>query len=337
MFRLLQYLPIEPFDDLQTEFFSPIESATIDGSPNSFVEILSFYSALISEWGVRLRVEPSVSEESLPLSHLIRHAELLASTIHELEYPEEDSPAKHEPAEISVLGFYQSLARLFSQAPEDAHIRLSVPPAPLIYSLSLTPTVSIISILSSVLTAYKLGFEASLTSRFIKPPNPSEPLYDAASVGNFNGYVMDTCNMLWRNRGLNAEDPNARACLVPNNTISALTTYVRDVNEAARHYDRESAFNCTLANLFSLSHNAAYSNLSAACFRDLEDDRQIADNKPRLRKPVTPKALQALEKEGGAKVTWQEYRVHMLDWLDAMGSRGTSDLMRSTMKALRKE
>jgi hypothetical protein len=39
--------------------------------------------------------------------------------------------------------------------------------------------------------------------------------------------------------------------------------------------------------------------------------------------PRHPIALQALEKDGGAKFTWQEYRVHMLDWLDAIGCRGT--------------
>jgi centromere protein I len=60
-------------------------------------------------------------------------------------------------------------------------------------------------------------------------------------------------------------------------------------------------------------------------------------DRPKLGKPATHKALVALEKDGGAKMSWQEYRVHMLDWLDAIGSRGTGILMRSTMKALRKE
>ncbi|KAJ6150991.1 Centromere protein Cenp-I [Penicillium chermesinum] len=336
VFRLLQYLPVEPFEALQSEVLSPLENAALDGTLRSRMDLLGFYSALIAEWGVKLRVQPSATEESIPLSRLIRHAELLASAINEFELPDGNISGVSIPADLSILKFYQSLARLFSHAPHHAHIRLSIPPAPLMYSLSFTPTVSVISTLSSILTAYKSGFEASITSHAAKSPN-TKPLYDPKSVNHFNGYVMDTCNMLWRNRGLNTDDPNARACLVPKSTIAALQNYVRNVDEAAKRYDRESAFHCTLATIFSLSHNAAYSNLSAACFRDLEADQQIAEHRPQLRKPVTAKALQALEKEGGAKITWQEYKVHMLDWLDAIGSRGTSDLMRSTLKVLRKE
>lgn len=333
---MLQYLPVESFATLRSEVLSSLESAVLDASIGSRIDLLRFYSALITEWEVKLRVEPSVSEESLPLTHLIQHAELLASTVQEFTSHGEET-SQPLSTNLPVLEFYQSLARTFAHAPEDAHIRLSVPPAALIYTLCFAPSVSVISALSSILTLYKSAFETSLTSRAIKPPNPSEPLYDAKSVGSFNGYVMDVCNMLWRNRGLNSEDPNARACLVPKPTVDALSNYIREVNEAAKRYDHKSAFHCTLANIFSLSHNAAYSNLSAACFRDLEDDQPVADERPRLRKPVAPKALQALEKDGGLTITWQEYRVHMLDWLDGVGSHGMSNLMRSTMKALRKE
>ncbi|KAJ5622937.1 Centromere protein Cenp-I [Penicillium lividum] len=334
--RLLRYIPIEAYDLLLSKFLSPLESAMLDGSLASRTELLDFYSALISEWGVRVRTQPPMSEESAPLIELVRHAELMASSIQEFA-PVSDDKQTSRPALLSILQFYQCLAELFSHASENAHIRLTVPPSPSIYAITFTPSVSIISILSSILATYKSSFESSLTSKAIQPPNPSEPLYDPKLVGQFNGYVMDTCNLVWRNRALNSEDPNARACLIPASSISAFTNYVREVNETAKRYDSKSAFHCTLPSIFSLSHHAAFCNLSAACFADLEEDQQIAEHQPRLRKPVTPKALQALEKEGGANITWQEYRVHMLDWLDAIGSRGTGDLMRSTMKALRKE
>jgi centromere protein I len=236
-----------------------------------------------------------------------------------------------------VLEFYRSLADLFSHASENARIRLTVPLPPTVYTIAFTPSIAIISILNSILAGYKSSFEASLTSEVIEPLNPSEPLYEPNLVRQFNGYVMDMCNLLWRNRALNAEDPNALGCLIPHASVDALTNYIRNVNEANRHYDRESAFNPSLPSIFSLSHHAAFCNLSAACFAELEENQQIPDHRPKLRKPVTQKALQALEKDGGAKITWQEYRVHMLDWLEAIGSRGTSNLMRSTMKALRKE
>ncbi|KAF4767670.1 hypothetical protein HAV15_009646 [Penicillium sp. str.  len=333
VFRLLQYIPIEPFASLRSELLSPLESAVLDESLRSRTALLGFYSALINQWGVKLRSESDTSEESVHLSQIIVHAELLASSI--LEFSVEDEDKKSKPATVSVLDFYRTLSELFSHAPQDARFRLTLPHAQTVYTLAFTPSVAVISSLNSILAVYKSAFEASLNSQVLQAQN--SPAYGTDLVGRFNGYVMDMCNVLWRNRALNTEDPNALGCLVPAPTTTALTNYIKDLSEAARHYDRESAFHINLTSIFSLSHHAAFCNLSAACFADLEEDQQVADHRPKLRKPVTQKVLQALEKDGGAKITWQEYRVHMLDWLDAIGCRGTGILMRSTMKALRKE
>jgi centromere protein I len=282
---------------------------------------------------VKLRSQPATSEGSTPLSETIVHAELLASSI--LEFPGGEDQQMSKPASISVLDFYRTLSDLFSHAPQDARFRLTLPNAQTVYTLAFTPSAAVISPLNSILAVYKSAFEASLSSQSLQAQN--SPAYGTDLVGRFNGYVMDMCNVLWRNRALNTEDPNAQGCLVPEPTVAALTNYIKDLSEAARHYDRESAFNTSVASIFSLSHHAAFCNLSAACFAELEEDQQIADGRPRLKKPVTQKVLQALENDGGAKTTWQEYRVHMLDWLDGVGCRGTGILMRSTMKALRKE
>lgn len=334
--RLLQYLPVEPYQSLRNKLLLPLESAILDETIDSRQALLDFYSALISQWGVQLRTQSS-SEESVPLTNVVKHAELLASSIQEFA-PESDSNQTTQTLGIlSVLRFYRCLADLFTHASQNASIRLTVPLAATVYTIAFSPCISIISTLNTILADYKLSFETSLASQVIQPPNAPEPLYDTNLVNRFNGYVMDICNLVWRNRALNAEDPNALGCLIPETSVTALTNHVRNVNEAARHYDRESAFHVTLSSVFSLSHHAAFCNLSAACFAELEEEQQITDNQLRLRKPVTQKALQALEKDGGAKYTWQKYRVHMLDWLDEVGSRGTGNLMRSTMKALRQE
>ncbi|KAJ5139341.1 uncharacterized protein N7515_004189 [Penicillium bovifimosum] len=332
VFRLLQFIPIQSPEILMADFLLPLESAVLDEGLSSRTALLGFYSALIGQWGVKLRSQQDTTGESLCLSQVIVHAELLASSI--LEFPVEDEDKTSKPATVSVLGFYRALSEIFSLAPLDSRFRLTLPYAPTVYTLAFTPSVAVISSLTSILAVYKSAFEASLHSEVLQAQNA--PAYSTDLVGRFNGYVMDLCNALWRNRALNTEDPNARGCLVPATTTTALTNYVKDVSEAGKQYDREGAFHITLASIFSLSHHAAFCNLSAACFVDLED-QQVAAQRPRLRKPVTQKVLQALEKDGSAKITWQEYRVHMLDWLDAIGCRGTGNLMRSTMKALRKE
>ncbi|PYH94243.1 Mis6 domain protein [Aspergillus ellipticus CBS 707.79] len=336
---LLEYMPVEDFDTLRKDVLIPVENAILSGALSSRTSLLDFYSSLIRQWGVQLRTRPPASEESKPLGLLITHAELLALSVLEClatdQTPSYDSSDRGKPAMLSIVEFYCTLGELFSHASMNGNIRLTVPLAPTVYTLIFTPISSVISIMSSVLASYKSSFESSLTSPVLQVPDPKDSLYPTDLVGQFNGYIMDVCNLLWRNRGLNSEDPNALGCLIPIPTVSALTRYIRESNEFARK--RDTAFSYTVSSIFSLSHHIALCNMSAACFADIEDENNIGEDKPRLKRPVTQKALNALEKEGGMKMAWQEYRVRMLDWLDATGNVGIGSLMRSTMKALRKE
>lgn len=300
--------------------------------------MLDFYSALIRQWGIKLRTESFTTEQSQPLSRLISHAELLASSI--LESPAEhpsDVEGEYRPSSLSVLEFYSTLADLFSYAHLNGNIRITVPLAPAIYTLVFTPVSFVISTITSVLSSYKAAFEESMTSPTLQGQLLMDPLYSQQLVGQFNGYIMDICNLVWRNRALNSEDPNALGCLIPPATITALTQYIRELNDKARKRNRESAFAYTMASIFSLSHHAALCNMSAACFAAIERERNLEQDRPRLKKPVTQKALSALEKDGGIQMTWQDFRVRMLDWMEDVGSVGIANLMRTTMKALRKE
>lgn len=343
VFSLLEYLPTEPYEALRNDYFAPLEAAVLDGSLSSKAVVLDYYASLTRQWGVKLRTCPttSTSKESKLLTSLITHAESLALSTLESPPTDDDydefTAQTQKPAALSVIEFYGVLAELFSHASLNANIRLTIPPAPTVYSIAFTPIVSLISILCSVLANYKSSFETSLSSEVLQIPNPPGSLYPTHLVGQFNGYVMDICNLIWRNRALNTEDPNALGCLISPTTVTALTQYTRNRNEVSRKRKREAPFNYNFSSLYSLSQHAALCNLSAACFADIEEESHIGEMQPRLRKPVTQKALNALEKDGGVRLTWQEYRVRMIDWLDGMGSRGIANLMRSTMKALRKE
>ncbi|KAL4992869.1 Mis6-domain-containing protein [Aspergillus falconensis] len=333
--ELLEYLPIKDYDSLRSEILVPVETALLEDTASSKASLLGFYSGLVRQWGVKLRSEPFTIEQSQRLSALISHAELLASSI--LETPvEQPSEAKGEyrPSTLSVLGFYFTLADLFSHAHSNGNIRLTVPLAPSVYTLIFSPVSSVISSMNSILCSYKLSFEVSMNSETLQS---KDPLWTEKLVPQFNGYIMDICNLVWRNRALNSDDPNALGCLIPPATITALTQYLREVNDIARKRSRESAFSYTVGSLFSLSHHAALCNMSACCFADIERENNVGETQPRLRKPVTQRALSALEKDGGIQMAWQDYRVRMLDWMDAAGSVGIANLMRTTMKALRKE
>jgi centromere protein I len=345
----LEYLPLQPYDNLRSEYFSLLEKAIFDDSVQFKIILLRYYSSLIRHWGSLIRAQdanPSASDSMGMLAQVIEHAELLSLTI--LETPS-TTPTKEDtefPTKyLSVLQFYASLGHLYTHAPTRADIRLTIPRPQTIYILAFTPTLTHISILSSILATYKSSFEGSLTSTFLHNPSAPEPLYPTKTVGQFNGYIMDVCNLIWRNRGLNTDDPNALGCLVPLQVVNSLNGYIRQLNrvEEANH-DEDSgreAFQYHLHSMFSLSHHAALCGFAAACFRDFENETLGSEGGDsgtvRLSKPVTRNALIALEKQGGVKSSWQEYRLRMLEWLDDRGSEGIGNLMRTTMKALRKE
>ncbi|RDW83876.1 Mis6 domain protein [Aspergillus mulundensis] len=332
---LLEYLPVRDYDALRSEIFAPLEDAFLEDTASSKATLIEFYSVLIRQWGVKLRTEPYTIEQSQRLKRLVLHAELLASSILEspLEQPS-DVDWSYRPSTLSVLGFYYTLADLFSHAPTNGNIQLTVPLAPSVYTLIFTPVSFVISSMSSILCSYKTSFEVSMNSETLQS---KDPLWTEKLVPQFNGYIMDICNLVWRNRALNSDDPNALGCLIPPATITALTQYLREVNDKARKKNRESAFAYTTGSLFSLSHHAALCNMSASYFADIERENNLGEAQPKLRKPVTQRALSALEKDGGIQMTWQDYRVRMLDWMDSAGSTGIGNLMRATMKALRKE
>ena len=66
-------------------------------------------------------------------------------------------------------------------------------------------------------------------------------------------------------------------------------------------------------------------------FRELED---AAGVEIRHAGPLSQRSLAVLGKEGGMRLGWREYRVHVLQWLEEMGVGGIGNLGRATMKGL---
>jgi centromere protein I len=174
-----------------------------------------------------------------------------------------------------------------------------------------------LSRLCAILAKYKRAFEASMTTAA-----PGEG-YPRDYVNHFNGFLMDICNCLWRNRAFNKEDTNALGCLLPDSVLPAL-------REAA------TARGYSLPTLFSLSHSEALCALSIACFREFEDRAAEANTAIRVRHagPVTQRSLTILGNDGGLKVSWGDYRLEVLKWLEEKGLTGIGELMYNTLKQL---
>lgn len=334
---LLEYISIQNYENICENYFLPLENAIINETVHSKLVVLRYYRSLVRHWGSVARA--TTLETSLPLLKVVGRAELLSLAILETGPTNlNDEYTEARSAELSILQFYMVLAEVFSHAPKYTNIRLTVPSAPTIYLLVLTPALGNISLLGSILAAYKSAFEESLSSTTLQNPSSSDPLYPTETVAQFNGYVMDICNLLWRNRGFNTTDPNALGCLIPAELVRVLTGYLQELNDGQAYESNDGVHKYQISTIFSLSQNPALSGFSAACFQAIEDhaNENGQNLARRLTKPVTQKALANLDKEGGLKINWQDYRLRILDWMDENGSLGIGELMRNTMKALRK-
>ncbi|EFQ97255.1 hypothetical protein MGYG_00296 [Nannizzia gypsea CBS 118893] len=300
MINLLEYAPMR--DHLYQQYFVSVENAILDNSIESKSLVLQYYTLL---------PPPSASD---------------AKSVK--DYWSSSSP---------VLWFYIQLAELYLHAPTNHLIRLNTPPPESVYLLAFTPVLSHMSLMSNVIAIYKSSFEESLATTASADGSSRKPYPDAV-VTSLNGHVLDICNLLWRNRGLNSDEPNALGCLVRSEVVELLTEYIQEVGEdLAKKGKNGGIYRLRLASIFSLSHHAALCGMSAMCFRNLESmaEKDGEEILARLTWPVTQKALNALHKAGGIKVDWQEYRLKMLEWLDKHGSEGIGRLMRSSMMTLR--
>ncbi|KAI5301696.1 hypothetical protein KEM56_001453, partial [Ascosphaera pollenicola] len=344
LLELMPYLEIHDEDDLTT--LTQIEPFIANNNPRSRIRILHYFSSLARYWATIIRSKTRPQSEP-PLTQLIDKTESLIFAISGslTSFP----PTERTLLSISILQLYSTLAEIYSHAPTNPTIRLTVPPAALVYQLIFTPTLTHISSMSSVLSKYKIAFEESVAAqkqgRTSSPERNTRPKpYPVAMVSQFNGYVMDTCNLLWRNRALNSEDPNAVGCHVPKGVMEEYKRYLEELTNVG------SAYRYQLSSVFSLSYSSTMSASSAACFREIWKEAKQKDSDANgdgsggddssavvpIRQPVTQRSLSALKDDEGISVGWQEYRLRVLDWMDERGCTGIGELMRSTMKALRK-
>jgi centromere protein I len=152
----------------------------------------------------------------------------------------------------------------------------------------------------------------------------SDTKYPKAYVNHFNGFLMDLCNCLWRSRAFNTADTNALGCLLSPPLLPLLTNHLSALTPPL-----------SLSTIFSLSYSPLLSNLSISYLRALEDEA-IAKKEIEIRHagPVTQKSLLQLAKDGGLKLSWAEYRLGVLRYLEVRGAGGVGELMYNTLKQL---
>lgn len=302
-----------PFEDLYSAVFQPMERAVLDNTPDSQLSLLRFYTTLLRNWTISLSAAdkpPAYAASSL--TGLIDHTWRLALTV------AQSSPSASTDAYI--LDFYAQTHVLHSNPAISQYSRVVVPPAQLVYIIFFKQSLANISRLCATLAEYKRVFEGSL----------SRKQYERDLLNQFNGFLMDICNCIWRARAFNSTDPNASGCLMAQPVVERLTRYVAGLDPGF-----------SLSSVFSLSFSPPLCLQSISALRELEDAAVLEDAEDqeagitnRHAGPVTPDSLARLGANGGLQLSWQDYRLAVLTYLEAEGAVGIPELMYNTMKIL---
>lgn len=284
---------------------------------------MSLYTILIRSWTTNLLAATSRAIESGPdgtetITALISHCSALVIQL-----------LTSGPSAIAQTGIHehlQTIADVSLLALGSPRLKIDIPPSHHTYLIIFTsPTIYTLSSSSQLLSTYKDILEQHLSGqRKTKPA-----LSSRSSITEFNGYMMDFCNLFWRSRAFNTADNNAKGCLLSRNITKALQQYAESIPVDRRY---------SLGALLSLSFHPALSAVSIQVFRNMED-KVMADNSDeedvitkRHAGPVTQHSLAHLLSQGGLEVSWLNYRREVLDVLGAMGADGLSGLVQRSVK-----
>ena len=309
-------LEADQLQDLYKSTFQYLEDAVLEhGTTQSMLDLLMFYRDLLDRWAVSLLSQPEVSAyKTQAVASMITHCNNLALNIVQASFT--------VGSVAVVLNFYESVASLVCHPSVKAIIRITIPPAELVYNICFTNSLSNLSRLCSILALYKRAFETAMTSKPTDPSLLDQQSYEKGYVNHFNGFLMDICNCLWRSRAFSTSDPNALGCLLSSPVSLSLGKYVSNLDTAL-----------TLPSLFGFSYSPAFCLLSISYMRELEDNTEEVIER-RHPGPVTQNSLKQLEQNGGLSLPWQKYKLGFLHYLEDRGVNGVAELLYNTLKHL---
>ncbi|PBP23893.1 Mis6-domain-containing protein [Diplocarpon rosae] len=303
--------------DIYISTLRPLEDALLeDGTTASQLALLSFYRQLMGQWMVFLLSHPQQNRalSVTAVTDLTNHASNLALNIIQTSTVVE--------ALSTILDFYETTASLITHASLKSIARITIPPGGVVYCLLFTSSLNIVSRLCEILALYKRAFERAMASKMTNPSGSEQPSYHKDYVSHFNGFLMDVCNCLWRSRAFNTTDPNALGCMLPPTVTQALSKYISGLDPAL-----------SIPSLFSFSYSPLFSLFAISHVRQLEDDSEDRIGR-RHAGPVTQSSLKQLEEDGGLRLTWPDYKLGVLTYMESQGIAGVGELMYNTMKHL---
>lgn len=310
-------------EDLST--FTTILEATLDGSAESQLNLLTLYTNLLRRWNVALLFNEADSPKHAAacIAWLIAHVNQLNLTLLQT------SPG--EFTALKALDFYERVAYLYSNKTLLRILEITIPPVPLVYTLQFSTSLATVSRLCTILAAYKRAFAVYMSNAAKK----LGPQYDKDQVNTFNGFLMDICNCLWRGKAFAKSDTHAKGCMIHNAVVAPLEAYVANGGLSGGGGGGGGGGDMTLASLFTMSHSPllCLQAIEHVRRREEKEDEEV-ELQARHAGPVTQRSLGQLARRGGLELQWQDYRLGVLKHLDEREWKGIPELMYSTMKNL---
>ncbi|KAI1342636.1 Mis6-domain-containing protein [Xylariaceae sp. FL0016] len=311
--EILIYCPLLNFRELYTEIFKSLEARILIGTAESQAIVLEFYTNLLHRWIMYLdSLDQTLPHAATSLTDFINHVNTLCLSI--------SQTSATVQSHSRILDFYELVAVLAADPRLSSQAKIVIPPSLLIYILHFSSSPTTVSRLCGILSTYKRGFQRVMAV--------SRTSYTPSYINEFNGFLMDICNALWRSRAFNRTDTNSHGCLVSRPLVEDLTSYIANLSMGN-----------SLTGLFSLSFSPLFGLYAISYFREMEDDeleRGSGALDLRHAGPVTKSSLNALANKGGLSVSWDDYRLGMLDYFEQQGMHGVSQLMHNTMTTLMK-
>ncbi|KAF2491888.1 Mis6-domain-containing protein [Lophium mytilinum] len=318
---ILGHLPLQPFEDVYKSHIQRAETILIENNPHAHVKLLHLYTSLLRTWAASASVLGPVS----PPRSLFPHFTALTAHVSTLSLSILTSkPVPSSPAISAILTFYT----LVSTSSLENTIPILIPPPHLTHSLLTAPSLTTLARFCTILSNLKRKFDDHTP--------PISAYYSYEMTNTYNGYLMDTCNNLWRSRALLTTDTNAKGCFIDDAVRYSLNEYLKGIEKG---YGVQSSFGFTHSMLSSALSAAAWRELEGKLLakRDFEEGYYREEEQARHQGPVTNQSLLMLEKNGGIAVNWKLYRLFVVKWLGERGCEGVRDLMFSTMSGLKNE
>lgn len=358
VFTLLTFLRPRSFEDLHTQFLKPLQRLFYLMGPVWKGQLILCYTRLAQNWAqfkwkdyLELGKSPRLSKQGsedlrrlfselspnvdymLSIRAFIKHVDSISGVALEVE-------RDHIAVQHGVLSFFDFTSNLTKT---NAPISVIIPGASIVYRCFLSDSAMAVIRICGIVYQFKqayqafeeeqqLQYELLVQSQIAASQDNGEtstklsedevvPGYTRELVAQFNSYVMDMCNFLYRNRAFNKVDKNARSFQLDQETLAHIKQVCADNN-------------LSVPTMLSFTHSVAFSGFSARFVKSLEEQQNIPVEK-RLDAPASIKALKEMSSKGGLNMKFDEYRLRYLDHLEEKkGFEGMVDFLTDTINNL---